>query len=124
MKVASIGVLFFMASLSDAADLAGKVLRSVKQGSVSAQVTLTRETTGKTETITSITTAKDGTYTLRNLQPGRYTVTVSGTLEPPCFKAAPLNRGRAEIKTFEISKTFELSTGGLLDLNIGIGCED
>ena len=125
MKVAALGVLFFMAAWSDAADLAGKVFRSVKQGSIAgAQVTLARETRSKTETIASTTSAKDGTYTFRNLQPGQYTITASGNLEPPCFKAAPLNRGRAEIKTFDISKTFELSTAGLLDFNIGIGCED
>ena len=125
MKVAALGVLLFMASWSDAADLAGKLLRSVKQGGISgAQVTLTRETTGKTEIIASTASAKDGTYTFRNLQPGQYTVTALGNLEPPWFKAAPLNRGRSEIKTFEISKTFELSTGGLSNLNIGIGCED
>lgn len=114
-----------MASWSNAADLAGKVLRSVRQGSFSgAQITLTRETTGKTETIASTTSGNDGTYMFRNLQPGQYTVTASGNLEPPCFKAAPLNRGRAEIKNFTISRTFDLPTNGQLDLNFGIGCED
>ena len=127
MKSVSLSVLFFMASCSYAGDLGGKVLRSVKQGGISeAQVTLTRETKGKKESIARTTTNKDGIYTFRNVQPGTYVITASGELPPgpACFKIAPLNRSRAEIKDFAISITVDLLTRGLLDLDIRIGCED
>jgi hypothetical protein len=127
MKAASLGILFFIAPCSDAADLGGKVLRSVKQGSASgAQVTLTREYKAKKAIIARTTTNEVGFYIFRNIQPGLYTVTASGNLaaESPCFKTAPLNRGKAEIKNFIISRTLDLPTSGQLDLNIGIGCED
>jgi hypothetical protein len=102
MKLVSLSVLVFMASCSYAADLGGKVLRSIKQGSVSgAQITLTRETNGKNGTIARTITDKDGIYTFRHVQPGTYVITASGELSPgpACFKIGPWNR-RAELKDF------------------------
>jgi hypothetical protein len=135
MKIAAAVIgcaLVVLESRSYAADLSGKILRSVKLGGVSgAEVVLKRTmNNAKEEIVGRVTSDKAGNYAFWNLRPGIYTLSSSGELpkDPVCEKSppssGPFKLPKGVVSTFSLNFTFDLPAEGRAALNLQIDCED